>query len=505
VNYYAKSHQYERILETLFSYRFKFPYDTCEYFLNILEKLEKSEKSEDKERSNHSVLLLKNFFIPLLLVWTDRYDEARERSLEVIREWEHSDLPFACNLLCAGYSNLAYIDMYACTSTHRYHAPEYLKKAAEYFKLSPVPLPKASEAFTAADVRSFACLVGEGAELEEFDRFLEAARQAALYISETRHSIYSGYEDLAACEIAFFKNQPETAKTYAHQAMLKAREKKQYGIEVMAAQYLFRIAMQEGDYPMVKEILKQERGAADDPNFWGRQMLLDYFHIQIGIKTEPPWFVADDNETADEVRIPTRELLVGVKYYFALKKYHQALTLLCNSASRNPQERFLFGELTIALLTAAAKIKTGDAIGAVKNFEKAYSLSFNGVFEMPFVERGKDLHPLAAAASKQADCRIPREWLKKVDRKASVYAKKTAVILNSFKREKNIEDSVQLSEREREVLNDLYHGLSREEIATNRYLSINTVHKIIQSIFIKLDAYNNVDAIRIAGEKNLLD
>jgi len=505
MNYFAKSHQFERMLETFLSYpyRFKLPYDACEYFLDILENLD----PDGKERNNYSVLLLKNFFIPLLLLWTDKYDEARGHSIGVIREWEGSNSPFSPNLLCASYVNLAYIDMYACTAAHKYEAPEYLKKSMEYFKLSSVPFPKAPEAFTVADIRSFACLVGEGAELEEFDKFLEAARQAVFYISETSHDIYYGYDDLAACEIAFFKNEPETSKKYAYAAISKARERKQTSIEVMAAQYLFRVAMQEGDYPMVKEILRQECQPSDAANFWGRRMLHDYFYIQAGIKTAPPWFILDINETDAEVHIPTRELLFSVKYYFALRKYNHALTLLCNSSPRKPEERFLFGELTISLLTAVAKIKTGDTHGAVRDFEKAYSLSFNGIFEMPFVERGKDLHSLVAAASRfgQADCAIPDEWLRKIDRKASVYAKKTAVILNSFKREKNIEDTVRLSEREREILKDMYHGLSREEIAANRYLSINTVHKIIQSVFIKLGAYNNVDAIRIAGEKNLLD
>ena len=517
MNYFAKSRQYERMLETLVSYRFKLPYDTCEYFLNLLEELKEFEELEEfeeesdsdnkdnKDRVRYSFLLLKNFFIPLILVWMGKYEEARERSFDVIRKWGRSDSPFAPNLICASYSNLGYIDMYTCTGTHKYEAAEYLKKSAEYFKLSSVPLPEVSEAFAVADIRSFACLVGENAELDEFDQFLEAARQSVCYVTEIYHNIYYGYDDLVACEIAFFKNQPETAKNYARQAILKARERKQYSIGMMAAQYLLRIAMQEGDYPLVKEILKPESRVSDAPDFWGRQMLNDYFYIQTGIKTAPPWFVLDEKESAAEVRIPTRELLVGVKYYFALKKYSHALTFLGNLTPVNPQERFLFGELTLSLLTAVAKIKTGDARGAVKDFDKAYSLSFNGVFEMPFVERGKDLHPLAVAALKQGDCGIPDNWLKKIDRKASVYAKKAAFIINSFKREKNIEDAVRLSDREREVLNDLYHGLSREEIAISRYLSINTVHKIIQSIFIKLDAYNNVDAIRIAGEKNLLN
>jgi len=54
-------------------------------------------------------------------------------------------------------------------------------------------------------------------------------------------------------------------------------------------------------------------------------------------------------------------------------------------------------------------------------------------------------------------------------------------------------------------LSDLYHGLSREEIAATRHISINTVKTVLQSVYIKLGANNNVDAIRIAIEKKLVE
>ena len=77
--------------------------------------------------------------------------------------------------------------------------------------------------------------------------------------------------------------------------------------------------------------------------------------------------------------------------------------------------------------------------------------------------------------------------------------------MDIFKEERHIHNGIALSSREQEVLNDLYHGLSRDEIAANRYLSINTVKKMLQSIYIKLDAKNNVDAIRIAIDQKLVE
>jgi len=343
----------------------------------------------------------------------------------------------------------------------------------------------------------------------EFGLFLDTARMTASYIAETSHSMYYGYDDLAVCEIAFFKNQMDEAEKHAYNAVLKAREKKQYSIEAMAQQYLLRMAVLAGDDSLVKEMLKQLHSHLDNSDFWNRQLLYDlytgFFYSQIGLaEMIPTWFVKNEKEMSSEVRVPTMELIVSAKYYISSNKPSQALAILYKGTPREPQERFLFGELTLSLLMTVAKIKTGDTAGAMLDFKKSYQMSFCGILETPFIELGKNLRPLIAAAGKRADCGIPDEWLKMIGRKASAYAKKAAVIMSAMKREKNIEDKVQLSERERKVLNDLYHGLSREEIAAYQYLSIGTVNKALESIYTKLGANSIVDAIRIALENKLI-
>ena len=506
VAYYAKMRRFDCIVKTLLSYPFKLPRDASEYFLHVLENIEEDSESQ----SDVDFLLLKNFFVPLLLVGAGNYDRAQECSMAAIKKWEHVDSPVATMLMYISYSNLAYIDTYNCTVTHKYNAPEYLKKSVEYFKRSKIVPGETAGAFINADIRSFACLVGEGAGLQELEQFLEAARQTARYNEETRFNMYAGYEDLVACEYAFFKNQPDVARRYAHSAMVKAQDKKQYSISALAEKYLLRIAVQEGDAMLVREILKKMHSYLEIKDFWNGQLYYDLytgaFYASIGV-LEPiaQWLVLGEKEVASAIKVPSRELFVSVSYYIAAKKYQQALTMLNNSCQREPRERFLFGEIRILLLTAVSLIRTGDTSGALNNFEKAYRMSFDGIFEMFFIELGKELHPLVIAALDSKDCDIPEQWLKTIERRASIYAKKAAVVAGVIKRDLNIKESVSLSEREREILSDLYHGLSREEIADNRYLSINTVKKTLQSIYIKLDAANNVDAIRVALERRLIE
>ena len=506
LKYLARSRQIAQMTDIILSYPFKFPTDTCAYILDILLELEESEENKNE----HAVLLLNSLFIPLLLLWLNRLGEAKERCWDIIREWTDQDAPLGASLLHVAYSNLAYISVYSCTVTHVYDFHEHLAKAMEYYKHIKIPPLGIAGSFAVADLRSFACLPGKEATLADFEAFFTAVSKAVSYIEKSPHRMYYGYDELAQCEFFYYQNRLGEAAKYAHQAIQKAREQKQSSIEAMAAFYLFHIALHGGDYALAKETLRQGQGASGSANFWNRHFYFNmvegilHAHIELSQKASS-WVLADEMETTFDVHVPTRELIYSVKYQIAAKNYKRALTILTSSYPRDVYERFLFGELSLTLLSAAMKLRCGDESAAVADFVSAYKLSQEGLFEMPFVELGKDMLPLATAVLAAQEQGIPIEWLKIISRKASAYAKKLSVSIALYKKEMRIEDAVRLSERELQVLSDIYHGLSREEIAALRYLSINTVKKILQSIFIKLDAQSSVDAVRIGLERKLIE
>jgi LuxR family transcriptional regulator, maltose regulon positive regulatory protein len=61
-----------------------------------------------------------------------------------------------------------------------------------------------------------------------------------------------------------------------------------------------------------------------------------------------------------------------------------------------------------------------------------------------------------------------------------------------------------LSEREREVLRNVARMLSSAEVATEMYISVNTVKTHLKSIYRKLDAVNRRDAVRRARQLELI-
>jgi LuxR family maltose regulon positive regulatory protein len=114
------------------------------------------------------------------------------------------------------------------------------------------------------------------------------------------------------------------------------------------------------------------------------------------------------------------------------------------------------------------------------------------------------MRTLTRAAMQSKTPGIPMEWLELVNRKSATYATRLLLVIAEYKKANNISEDVRLSARETEVLQDLYDGLSRAEIAANRDLSLSTVKTVLNTIYSKLGANTLADVIRISINRNLI-
>ena len=519
--YYVKLRDYPKMMGIYLSYTRTIPRDMVAYYLHTLEELVPLREASGfpiKSYEDSVLLTLTTVFIPWLLMELGRYDESRAKLLASIGEWEAMlprvesgslDASYLVTQLFSNYNNLAYLNMHTCVVTNEYRFHEHFKKSMYYFKMSPFPPQIEDSPFTCAVLRPFVCLVGESAGQSDIDKFLAAAREAVQYIPFIMNGLYYGYDDLVACELAFYRNQPKLARDCALQAILKGREKRQYSIVAVAAQFLLRVSLQEGDYPTAAEMLKLSSGMKGKSNARGRQSFIDlfsgFFYAQTGLEEMiAPWLIMDVKYEAADVCPDVRELLIHARCLLLSGRYYETLTALVLYENVEPEERFLFGSLLCSLFRAVAYMKTGQTKEAIAAFEQAYRFSLSGQFEMPFIELGRNMQQLAALAPKQADCAIDKVWLELIGHRASIYAKKADFVARLYKKEHQIGEATKLTERELQILNDIYQGLSRAEIAVYRYLSINTVKTIIKTLYTKLGADNNVDAVRIALEMKLI-
>ena len=503
MEHYAKLKDYLSMQSILLTYPLKLPKDMAQFFLQIIEGLDPYDPC-DQTLNGITLMFLKCAFIPELLMNLGRYEEAERHIYHSFQANEQASSPYAPMLTFSSYNNLGFLNMYTCTPSRQYTFAQHFEKAMEHFDAQRMEKPPGP--YKCAEIDFYACLVGETAELEDLDLFVEVARAAEPCISHTLDGLYSGYGDLVACEVAFYRGKVDQAKRYACKAMQKANANQQYNIEAFAQFYLLCAAFAEGDYPAVVDLLQRFRGWLEVPDFRNRHLLCDLFtgfffgHAKLP-QLAAPWLLLG---TTEDTEASVRETILRARYLISAKQYQKALNILARLEQTGPEKRFLFGELARSLLTAVARHKSGDSVNAITALECAWQLSFEGELEMMFVLLGRDMHELVIATQKHR-CAIPTQWLKAIDLRASGYAKKVAAITAAYKRDNHIEDTIQLSQREQELLTDLYHGLSRTEIATTRYLSINTVKTALNMLYSKLEAENNVDAVRIAIERKLIE
>jgi LuxR family maltose regulon positive regulatory protein len=192
---------------------------------------------------------------------------------------------------------------------------------------------------------------------------------------------------------------------------------------------------------------------------------------------------------------------VKAKLFYAGKRYHELLSFLENE---HVLDAVLLGRIEMRVLEAVCLYQLKNRDGALAAFREAYEAAESNELLMPFIEMGNDMRTLTRVAMRGNDSGIPREWLEVVNRKAATYAKRLNLIASEYKKANNLGKDVRLSEREIEVLYDVYHGLTRSEIAVSHSLSVSTIKMVLSSIYSKLGADNVADVIRIALEHKLI-
>jgi DNA-binding CsgD family transcriptional regulator len=494
------------MLDILMDYPLMLPEDVAEFLLRTLDEMEAPDGSGDDDYGR--LALMKDSFYPRFLIDLGRYEEAEARSLDAIARHGDSSAPFSNPLLISCYNNLAYIRMHRGLKTHIYDFASYARKAMDIFEKTPAPIA-VSKPLSYACLRSLACYVGVGAERGGFEAFRREMGVMSGYLSKMLDGQCFGYDDLCEAEIAFYRCEKAEAKSSALTAIEKASALNQYETEARAIFYMIRIALMEGVFEPAENMFARLSEVAKTPTFvYGRTMydfVSAYLFSLLNIRSLiPARFLLFPDSVIANTNITTAEYMTNIRCLISSEKYEDALSALGLYGSTGNSGRFLIGELTRALFCALAHYGLGNRDEALSHFEIAYSHSQNGEIIMPFIEFGRGARGLVKLARENDGCDIPRDWLERLDVQASAYAKKSALVAAGFRKKYGVGEGVRLSEREAQLLRDIYQGLSRQEIAATRYLSINTVKTELKNLYAKLEVSSAVEAVRVANELDIL-
>jgi len=411
-------------------------------------------------------------------------------------------------ILGESYIILGIADFVMCTYSGEYAFPEYFKLADGYLPGGSTLINKDNFTFNSG---GYSCVVGSpfaGA----FDKFMDAIFCHIPYATKVTNGSGFGTEYLCLTEKSYFQMALKDVEKYAALTIGAAEEQDQHTTICMAIFYLVRANIALGNYGRIISLLEQLRSVCEKYNNPRSYKLLDltesWFNIQIKQTDKVAAWIKGDAANSKRETITINYMfghLARAKYYMSEQKYDDLLAHLDKEDKLYGPNFYLLGAIDNKVLKAVALYQTKETKKAIATLQEAYDLAAPDSLFMPFVDIGNKMRTLTRAAIKDETCTIPKEWLEMISTKSSTYAKRVSKIMTEY-RIANSENDKQpdLTMRELELLTDLSHGLSREEIASDLNLSINTVKHMLQIVFNKLGAENTIDAVRIAISMKLV-
>lgn len=392
-------------------------------------------------------------------------------------------------------------------SANDFRFADYIMRAYDYIKDSDVSM---EANYTFQDVGTYVCRINSEKK-EDMEKYVEAVKTMAYYAPKMMPGCMCGMDDLTLTELFYFRNSFKAAEKSAYQAMHKASEHGQQAVLFRAIFYLIRIGLAEGNYSKIHDCINRLDLQLETENSPFYKALYDtvvsWFYALIGQGDKAAGWVKSNYEHVDLYSVSSgSENIAKIKYHLCEKKYDELLAFLELQESVSDIKSFLVGRIVVEATKAVCLYHTEQKDMAISALREAYLLAEPNAMTMQFVELGNNMVALAKFALKSEGCAIPENWLKNILRKSSTYAKRLSRVAAEYKRVNNSEAEAQvnLTKRELELLNDIFHGLSKTEIASNYGLSPNYVKNRLQSIYAKLGAENRNDAIRIAVSKKFI-
>jgi LuxR family maltose regulon positive regulatory protein len=490
VSYFKQLGDYNRIVEIAFDMPLLIPPGIASYLADALREA----PQEDFDRNGTL-----NAVYGRLLLELGRLEEAAKFMNDTIKRTEKlPESDYKNRVLFGLHNNLGYIGLITAPQSEQYNFARFFEKADEYFKKSNYVV---KGAVSSINLSPYVIRVGDpnpGAP----EQFIDELTMLIPFASHSMNGCMYGLDDLARCELTFFRGDFENSERFGYQALYKAREREQHEIENRALFLLLRINLAGGKYNEIKSLIAQVEAQPERSDYPKKYIMKDlvtsWVYAQIGYADRMAnWLKGDSDETEVNYLRRGLEFFTHNKIHFAQKNYPRLLAALESQDTNSGIGVFLFGKTGLALYKAVCHYHLKDKTAAQRWFEEAYRLAVSNSLDMPFIELGNEMRTLASFALKTGS-EIPTGWLEMIRSKSTTYAKRIAYVHARFGEDEKIGAAVDLTNREIEILEDLAQGLSRIEIATARDISINTVKTMLPHIFRKLGANNTIDAIRIA-------
>jgi LuxR family maltose regulon positive regulatory protein len=501
--YYEKAGDYRGIITVLYTFPHFLPRRVAAFFLELISRI------YPPVGKNPDFTHLWFVSRPRLLIFLGRFDESRVECGKSIEYFEALPLNSGnARILAYCYSTLGILSIAACRFTGNYDFLPYFEKADYYNSMNEEPV---QDPGVKCNIGAYAMQVGFPAEKGEYERLMKSFVPAIVHAVHTGNGYLYGMDALSWAELFYYRGDLTGAEQFARKAVFMGREREQYEVENHGLFLLLRTTLHTGNLPDLKEILRQLEAQLEIEEYINRFIYHDIITGWYCLQTGEPeklasWLKNDIEEDELNTIFPSIDILVKAKYALMKNQHEKAINILRRGEGKNGIGSYLLGKIELRLLEGTAVYRLGKKEEAFEALEAAWEMASPNGIDMPFIELGEDMRLIAGdylAERREGEKSVPRSWLETIRNKASVYGKKLAR-LQYGDGEQEGSGGIYLFRRERDILEGLSRGQSREEIAGKTGLSLNSVKTMIRSIYAKLGAVNRADAVRIATQAGLL-
>ena len=494
LSYYEKDGDYESISSVFNNIPSTVPNDLALHAAKIFERA--------PEEAFERVPLLATRHLRVLIClsrWREYFTMAEYYKQKLLKQPEDDPVRnLTLGLLYYGMGATRYL---MSTMDHCYDFDKYFITMDDYLKKSNLDSDQVSDFV----LGPWVCMVGS-ADPGALEKYMDVSLRMIQHTCCHFNGFMTGSDDLARGELLYYQGDVKAAERLIIRARERSMEKKQYDIFHRSLFYIMRIAISRGNYGKADEALKGIRELLNEPNYFYRFTTYDialgwYYYLLNQPEMIPGWLKGKFAPCSHPYVFENFGNQMKARHFFLTRNFPPLLAYI---DEMRHQESALFGRIEMLLFKACSHYQMKDKTRAFAALRDAYVEASPNNILAPFVELGKHMRSLSSAALRDSDVGIPRPWLEIINRKAAIYAQHQAVVISSYEKESGATHRASLSPRETEVLHGLYHGLSRNEIATDLGLSDSTVKMIVNNIYDKMKAHSVADIIRIAAEQKLV-
>lgn len=321
----------------------------------------------------------------------------------------------------------------------------------------------------------------------------------------------SGMEHIFSAEAAYLSYQFSDAQQHAYRCIYKATANAQHDLVCNGHCILARIGLMQGD---LAEMSGQIQSITEYAEKYGigvireiRDTALGWYYIKLRDYRYVPRSIIAPGYLERPLLAQDRSQIVYANYLINKGEYARMVGMLEHPKGLYVTRGIWPDRICLFIMLAIAHHHLGNESAAMKALWTAYDMTYHNHLTTLFIEAESHMRLLIDAARQQEEYRFDPEWLDMIYRRVNIFNKRVTMVRTDYQKKNPVKVAPDnpLTKREAEILQALSQGLTREEIAAEYYITVNTVKSFIRSIYGKLNAANRAEAVSIALSLGFID